>query len=198
MNQPLPRERFTAAIVRELVLSRLESEEPDAILAIFRADNGKPFTKRILAKLLGGEARWRIEQIANMTHVAEREATLPQEALVEEALRAVGRRPREAMRMSLLVAHRVTGITIDADALVTLNPSYFAGRIERNAKRRAAAADVALCTALAVALNRYVAARAECDAAEATIKGLTGYGEPFSPDQYEIERDCGMREEKSK
>ncbi len=84
MNQPLPRERFTAAIVRELVLSRLESEEPDAILAIFRADNGKPFTKRILAKLLGGEARWRIEQIANMTHVAEREATLPPALRIRE------------------------------------------------------------------------------------------------------------------
>jgi len=195
MNQPTPRPRFTAAIVRELVLSRLESEEPDAILAIFRAQDGKPFTKRILAKLPGGEARWHIDTIANMTHVSEREVQA-REPLVEEAHRAVGRRPLERMRTRLLVAHRVSGITIDAEALFKLNASYFEGRIARNAKRRAAATDEALCGKLADALNRYVAARAECDAAERTIRSFIGYGEPFSPDDYEIERDCGMREEK--
>lgn len=188
---------FTAARVREIVLSRLESEEPDAILAVFRKENGKPFTKRLLAKLPGGEARWRTETIANMTHVAERDET-PREPLVEEAyIKLAGRPPAERMRMRLLVAHRVSGIVIDADALVTLNPSHFEGRIERNGKRRAAAADEALCGKLADALNRYVAARAACAAAEAAVKGFIGYGEPFSPDQYEIERDCGMREEKS-
>ena len=157
-----------------------ESEEPDAILAILKAHDGKQLTKRLLAKLPGGEDRWLIRQIASMTSLEDR-----------DYLHSQGNRG-----IHLLVAYQLTNVRIDAAWVEEHNAAYFVGRRERNASRLALLnSSPALRQSMADALNGYAAAKAQLDAAKRQLDGLTGYGKPFAADEFTWERLCGAREE---
>ena len=161
--------RVTAAQIQALVASRVESDAADAVLEIFKRDQGKPLTKRLLGKLPGGEDVWCITHVAGMTHVETREY----------------RRTQGQKGICLLVAYDTKNVAMDAKFLEERNPAYFSARKERNEKR----ADVseASCAALAEAINRVIAAREALAEAEAGFDALAGYGKPFDADRYELE-----------
>ena len=170
----------TLQTVRAFVQSQRESDEPDAILAILATQNGKQLTKRLLAKLPGGEERWRLSQTAGMSHLETRD---------------YGRTGGNA-GIHLLIAYQITNVTIDAAVIEEKNPSYFEGRRNRNALRDATMGDPVLLQSMADALNGYAAAKARLDEAKKRLDALTSYGQPFSPDSYDWDGLCGAREEK--
>jgi hypothetical protein len=171
--------RITAEDVRAFILAKRESEEPDAILEILRANNGKKYTVHLLRKLPGGEERWRYSGIAGMSHLEERK--------------------RDDGAISFLTSYDRSGPhVIDAAWVEEHNPAWYLGRRERNAKRDATLADPEALDRMAFALNAYVDAKAALDEAKRNLDKLTGYGEPFSPDQYDFERLCGAREERKR
>ena len=90
--------QVTTETIRALTASRVEGDMPDEVLEVFRRENGKPFTKRILAKLPGGEAVWCIRQIATMTNLETKEYS-----------RTAGHKG-----VSLLVAYEIKNVAIDA------------------------------------------------------------------------------------
>jgi len=169
---------FTADAVRAKLLAARESDEPDAVLAVLKAHDGKQLTKRLLAKLPGGEARWLIRQVAGMTSLEDR-----------DYLHSQGNRGTR-----LLVAYQLTSVVVDAAWVEEKNAAYFAARRERNRLREAAAASPEACQHFAGTLAAYARAKEALDAAKADLDRLTGYGSPFSPDQYDWQRLCGAYE----
>jgi hypothetical protein len=180
----------TAKSVRDFLLSQRESDEPDAILAILKAHDGKQLTKRLLAKLPGaapmieGKDRWRISQFATMTHLETRDYS----------------RSGGNTGMHFLMAYATTNVVIDAAWVEEHNPAYFKGRRERNASRDLVCSQGTLGSAMpqlmADRLNDYEDAKAKLDEAKKNLDALTGYGHAFSADSYDWERLCGAREEK--
>ena len=171
---------FTADDVRAKLLAERESDEPDAVLAVLKAHDGKQLTKRLLSKLPGGNVRWLIRQVAGMTNLEDR-----------DYLRSQGNRG-----IHLLVAYQITSVVIDAAWVEEHNAGYFAARRERNRMREAAAASPEACQHFADTLAAFARAKETLDAARADLDRLTGYGSPFSPDQYDWQRLCGALEER--
>jgi hypothetical protein len=172
----------TVKSVRAFAESQRESDEPDAILEILKAHDGKPLTKRLLAKLPGGEERWFLHHTAGMmTHLEER-----------EYLRSEGSRG-----MHLLLARETKNVTVSATWIEEQNPAYFAGRRERNASRdKISNIHVsAIAQLMADRLNEYEEAKAKLDEAKANLDKLTDG--PFAADRYDWEKLCGARKGKS-
>lgn len=175
-----PTGTHTVSSVLAFLESQLESNEPDAVLAVLVERNGKPLTKRLLAKLPGGEAEWRLSQTAGMFHLETRN---------------YGRSDGNT-GIHLLIAYQITNVMIDAAWIEEHNPAYFEGRRNRNALRDATMGDPVLLQSMADALNSYEAAKAKLDEAAVRLEALTGYGKAFSPDSCDWEKICGAREEK--
>jgi hypothetical protein len=171
---------FTREYVQNKLAAEMESDEPDTVLAVLKAHDGKPITKRLLAKLPGGEERWRLRQTAGMTNLEDR-----------DYLHSQGNRG-----LSFLMAYALTSVRIDAAWVEKHNPAYFDGRRERNRMRTAAIGSPEACRHFADTLTAYARAKAKLDQAAADLERLTGFGSPFSPDQYDWERVCGAREER--
>lgn len=168
--------QVTADDVRAMVLSHVEDgETPEAILEVFKAHEGKQLTKRLLAKLPGGEQRWRISQTAGMTSLETWDYT-----------RSQGRQG-----VHLLVAYATKNVAIDAAFLEDRNPAFFSARRERNAERKARLEDPESLALLAERINAVRAARKQLEAAEAALEELSGYGKAFGAEQYEIEALSG-------
>jgi hypothetical protein len=174
-----PTGTHTVSSVLAFLESQLESNGPDAVLAVLVERNGKPLTKRLLAKLPGGEERWLINDHAGMTHLVER-----------GYLRSNGNRG-----MSLLMAYDVKNITIDSTWVEEHNPAYFKGRRERNAERNFALRNPSMAALMAERLNAYADAKVKLDEAKAALDEHIDH--VFSADRYEWERMCGAREERS-
>ena len=170
----------TIATVRAFLQTQRESDEPDEVLAILKQHDGKQLTKRLLAKLPGGEERWKLSQFATVTRLETRD---------------YGRIDGNA-GIHLLIAYQTTNVTIDAAWIEEHNPAYFKGRRERNASRDAAAGNPDLLSCMANRLNAYAEAKSELDEAKLHLDAATSYGQPFSADQYDWERLCEVREEK--
>jgi hypothetical protein len=170
--------KLTAADVRKVVEGEVESDTPDAVLAVFQAHDGKPFTRRLLAKLPGGESEWHIHQIAGMTSVQNK---------------AYGREGAKD-GISLLIAYALKNITVDAKFLVERNAAYFAARVERNAWRAEMLApkNAHKVVAMADVLNEVNAAKEKLRAAIALLETYTAHDGPFYADRYEfLTRVCG-------
>jgi hypothetical protein len=172
---------FTAADVRAKLAER-ESDEPDTVLEILKEHDGKPLTKRLLAKLPGGADRWLIRQIANMTSLEDR-----------AYLHSQGNRG-----IHLLVAYQTTSVRIDAAWVEEHNAGYFKGRRERNALRETSGKNLPLCLDMAKALTAFAQAKSLLDEAKRQLEVLTEHGAAFSPDQYDWQRLCGAYEERSR
>ena len=179
----------TIATVRATLESRIESDEPDEVLAILKKDDGKQLTKRILetlpsvgfgASLVSASGqRWRLSQHAGMIHLE-----------TWDYARSGG-----STGIHLLMAYAEKSVTIDAAWVEEHNPAYFKGRRERNAARRAALGNHEALTSMALALNKSETAKAILETAKSVLDECTQGG--FAPDSYEWERLCGAREERS-
>jgi hypothetical protein len=185
-------ETHTIQTVRAFLLSQRESDEPDEVLAILKAHDGKPFTKRILAKLPGGtkpisgmpiegQDRWTISQFATMTHLETRDY----------------RQTGGNTGIHLLMAYATTSVTINAAWVEENNPGYFKGRRERNAQRDNLTNGFTRSTTLelmADRLNAYEDAKMKLDEAKKQLDALTET--LFAADSYDWECLCGAREDK--
>jgi hypothetical protein len=92
--------------------------------------------------------------------------------------------------ISLLVCYGTVNVKIDPTFLEERNAAYFSARKERNAKRHAVLDDPNPLTLREMAQtveNIRTAQRALAQAMDA-YESLAGYGEPFSPDEYEIRK----------
>jgi len=168
----------TAESVRAHLESQLENEAlPDAVLEVFRREAGKPFTKRILAKLPGGEDAWRISQVANMTSIA-----------TADYIRTQGNEGH-----SFLVAYAIKNIEIDPAFLEESNARHYSARIARNAKRREAMASLELRDKLARALNEVSVAFLELERTKREVESLTEYGGPFESFRFSWEKVAGLK-----
>jgi hypothetical protein len=160
--------QITAGQIRDIVAGEWESSTPDEVLEVFRQNEGKPFSKRILAKLPGGEERWIIRHIASMTNLEEKSYS----------------RTGGNSGISLLVSYDAGRNMIDAADLEKRNPAYFSARKARNAKRLEASNDATLCQAMADAVNAVRAAREALAKAEEAMINLTAYDDgAFYPDR---------------
>jgi hypothetical protein len=172
---------FTIDDVRAMLLKEKESDEPDAILEILKANEGKKFNVFLLRKLPGGEERWAYDPIAGMTHIKDREY----------------RNERGNGGISLLLSYSMSGPgVVNAAWVEEHNPAFFKGRRERNAKRAACLVDADMCQKMADALTAYAKLHEALGNAKGALDALTGYEQPFSPDSYDWERLCGAREER--
>lgn len=164
--------------VKAVLESQMESDEPDAILEILKKQEGKQITKRTLALLPGGAERWFIRDNIGMLHLEDREY----------------RCHNGGKGISLLIAHHTKNVMIDTAKIVERNTAYFKGRIERNAKRRAALADGSLLGRFADAMTLVLDAVQQLEEETKNLQMFIGYGARMSPDQYEWERLAGIRE----
>lgn len=171
--------QFSIVDVRALLQRERESEEPDAILEILKSQAGKKFTVYLLRKLPGGEARWAFDYTARMTHIKDRQ--------YRDMYGSGG--------ISLLLSYVGTGPgVVDPAWVESHNASYFEARVSRNKRRDAMMYNEVALDTMAKVLTNYAKAKEELDRAKADLDSLTAYGQPFSQDQYELERLCGARE----
>lgn len=173
----------TPTQVLETLAANRESEEPDAILAVLKAHDGKQLTVRLLDKLPGGSERWHISKSAGMTHLTEWRYT-----------RTGGREG-----MSFLMAYSTTSVVIDAAWVEEHATCYFSARRERNAKRdrvltgpdRDTIADV-----MSTRINAVLTARMRLEHALQELGEWTGYDKLLSPDQYVWEALAGAKKDR--
>jgi hypothetical protein len=163
-------DKISAAQIRALVESHIESDLPDVVLEVLRAEDGKQLTKRILTKLPGGEETWRITHVATMTHLETWEYC----------------RSQGARGIHLLIAYETKHVQINAAWIEGRNPAYFEGRRERNQKRRVALANLPALEAVAGMVNAIREARAKLAEVEGALEEFTEYGALFSPEGREI------------
>ena len=171
-------ERFTSESVRALVASNWEGDLPDRALEVLRAHEGKQLTRRILPKLPGGEAQWRVLQEFGSTYLETCSYSLGEQY----------RKPGDLAPLHLTIADVQTGAVVDCNTIVARNQAYFAGRYERNAKRLIAQNSAELCQRMADALNAVATANAALAQAESSLDALTDYDEPFSPEKYDFQK----------
>jgi hypothetical protein len=163
-------ENVTTEEIRGIIKSRIESDLPDVVLEILKADDGKQLTKRILTKLPGGEETWRITHVATMTHLE-----------TWEYCRSQGVRG-----IHLLLAYETKNLRINAKWIEERNPAYFEARRERNEKRRAALANLPALEAVAGMVNATREARVQLAEIEGALSEFTEYGALFEPESQEI------------
>lgn len=174
--------RHTFNSVANLIQDNWESEVPDAVLEALRPFNGKPVTKRLLDKLPGGKDAWLLERAYGMTHIKNKIYAYSHGS--------------EKGGISLLLDWREDAFALDVNKVEERNPAYFSGRRERNHKRMEARNNRELLQKMADVMNEAERAQRALANAKEHFKALAGYGEPFSPVQYELERACGLREER--
>jgi hypothetical protein len=172
--------KITEETIKRVLEVSLESEEPDAILAILKEHEGKPLTKRILGKLPGGEESWRLTHAYGMTHLE-----------TWTYCRTSGKDG-----FHFLLAHAEKNVVLDTQFFVERNPSYFEGRIERNRERRNALGRPMACDRLADRMNAVQAARRALQKAEEEMETVVQAG--FTADRYDWQVLVGEDEAKAK
>jgi hypothetical protein len=142
--------------IRTIIESHIESDLPDTTLEVLKREDGKQLTKRLLAKLPGGEEVWRIAHVATMTHLE-----------TWEYCRSQGSRG-----ISLLIAYETKNVRIDASWIEQHNIAYFSARKERNEKRAKALESTEALVMAAQLVNAIRVAREQLAAAEETLSDL--------------------------
>jgi hypothetical protein len=171
-----PSPDITADRIRGVLAARIEGSMPDEVLAVLKEYDGKPLTKRLLAKLPGGEAVWRIVHSAGMTNL---------ETLIY--IRTSG-----GAGYSILLAHDVKNVVVNVKFIVERNPAYYDARVKRNWTREDVLANRELLTKMADTMNAVLRARAALAEVEAELEKLVEYGGPFAPDRYVWEELVGL------
>lgn len=161
----------TVETLTALITARQESDLPDQVLAALAPFAGKNITTRLLDKLPGGKAEWRLSREYGWTHLVSR-----------SYYRNSG---HDGLR--IMLARSEASVPLDLAFVEAENPAYFAGRRERTADRTSALQSPDRLAAVAQAMNAVDAAREALTAAEATLAQLTGWGTVFQPDNHAIE-----------
>jgi hypothetical protein len=139
---------------RELVLRRVEAEEPQrTILKFFQDNDGKRITQHHVEKLrqLTGRADLRLSKRYGMTNLEWKD----------------GENTR-----SLILAWSEVNVIMDAVLLEEKNAGYFSALDERNVKRNQVLSDSCLIDAVDMAVERYRRLRAEAAKARKELEGL--------------------------
>lgn len=173
-------QKHTRNTLAALIQERWESDLPDRVLEALRPFNGKQITSRLLDKLPGGKDEWLMFRHYGWTEIVTRNYHMSQ--------------GNHGTR--LILARSESAVPLDLAFVESDNPAYFSGRRERNHARMEARNDGARLDKLAAVMNRIERLQAELAEARADFETLTGYGEIFNPDRYELERACGLRETK--
>lgn len=169
--------KHTCNTVADLVQERWESEIPDTVLDALKPLDGKPVTKRLLAKLPGGETEWILERAYGMTHLKNRAYVKTQ----------------GNNGISLLLDWKTDAFPLDVREVEKRNPAYFSARKERNHARMEVRHNRELLSKMATILNRIEQAQKEIADAKAEFEELVAYGKPFAQDRHALERACGLR-----
>jgi|ERR1041385_9078872 hypothetical protein len=172
----------TAHTLRALIQARWESDLPDKVLEILKKENGKNITTRLVDKMPKESGPWYLIRHYGWT------------SLGNDAYRR-GDYGKDAME--IMLARSEASVPLDAAWVEKENAAYYSARKARNHARMEALNSVDELEAVAQAMNDCEQARAQLIAANARLKKLTQYGSKFSPDEYEIERACGMADAKS-
>lgn len=164
--------KHTVATVRQVIKSRIESNEPDLFLEALKPMAGKPITIRLCDKMPGGSDRWRLRRQYGMTHLETR-----------------GYPGDYKNEYSLLLFHSEQAEPLGTpEEIAERNACYYAGRVERNRKRAQAMQSDESCERLANCLNAYTKALTDLEAASTEYKALSDYYGPFNPEEYEFLR----------
>lgn len=182
-HQP-KREKHTATSVAALIAKNVEPTTAEEVLAVLKRLDGQQITTRLLDKLPGGRVEWRLSRHLGWTEIKNR------------AYVSTGGEHREGV--CLMLARSEASVALDAAWVERENPAYFAGRRERNALRANALANKALLERVAFCMNEVEEINQKREIAKKQLAVFLEHGEPLSPDQYDVERACGLREEKKK
>lgn len=170
----------TRQSVSNLIQEQVESDLPDKILEALRPFDGKPVTKRLLDKLPGGRAEWRLRRDYGMTHIETIDYW----------------RSRGNKGFSFLLGYSEDAFPLNLLFMEERNPAYFDGRRARNHSRMEVVNNKKLLDEMATAMNCVVEAKAALKDATEKFNKLAGYGEPFHADWLLLEKACGLGEEK--
>lgn len=173
--------QHTVESVAELIRRNIESETAEAVLHILRSLDGTLITTRLADKLPGGRVEWRLARQLGWTELKNR------------AYISTGGANREGV--CLILARSEAAVPLSADFVERENPAYFAGRRERNRLRNLAVHNPALLERVAFVMNQIEDINLQRDLAKKQFAVFVSTGEPLHPDQYELERACGLREE---
>jgi hypothetical protein len=168
----------TFQTVADLLQENWESDLPDKVMEALRPFDGKMVTTRMLEKLPGGKGQWVLERAYGMTHIKNRDYWMTH--------------GNAKNGVSLLLGHTEASFPFEWAKLAEKNPAYFSGRKERNHARMGARNTKDLLDRMAAAMNRVERANLELEAARKEFEELAGYGQPFAPDRYRLEDECGL------
>lgn len=164
----------TAATVRALLTSKIESDFPDHVLAALKTKNAKPLTKKILEIMPEDPSKsgWYLNRNYGMTHLE-----------TYSYARNAGK-----FGYSFLMAYTESSGLIDVQFVEERNPSYFSGRRERNTARAELLSSDRKLEEIAVLMNR----AAEVVMAVFVLDQSLSNG----PDSYAIRTACGLYDAK--
>ena len=171
--------KHSAATVAAIIQQRIESDVAEHVLTALKPCHGQLITTRLLDKLPGGRVEWRLTRNYGWTEVKNR-AYLSSQGGSSDGV-------------CLMLVRTEASVPLDVTWVERENPAYFAGRRERNAQRAQALADTGLLERFAFVLNEIEDVRQQLAVAREQFAGYVNRG-PLSPDRYEFERACGLRE----
>ena len=171
--------RHTVASVAALIAKNVEPEIAEEVLLALRPLDGQLITARMLDKLPGGRVEWRLSRTLGWTEIRNR---------------ANVRNKRDGVM--LLLARSDQSVPLSIQFVERENAEFLEGRRQRNALRAQALADVELLSRVASLMNEIEDLNQKHQTVKQQFAAFLESGEPLSPDQYELERACGLREPK--
>jgi hypothetical protein len=174
--------KHTANSVAALITKNMEPQTAEDVLAALKPLDGQLITTRLLDKLPGGRIEWRLSRHLGWTEIKNR------------VYLSTGGEHREGV--CLMLARSEASVPLSVEFVERENPAYFAGRRQRNDLRTAALANPELLTRVAFIMNEIEDINLKRTLAKKQFAAFVDHGEPLSPDQYALERACGLREEK--
>ena len=174
----------TAESVAAIIRQNIESEGAEAVLAILKKINGPLITTRLLDKLPGGRIEWRLSRALGWTELKNR--------------LYINSKGANREGICLILARTESSVPLSSDYVERENPAYFQGRRERNALRAKALADPDLLERLAKLFNKLEKVNKERAECRKEFQVFVAHGQPCAPDQYDLERACGLREDRDR
>lgn len=174
--------KHTAQTLAALIERRREPETAEAVLHALRPHHGQLITTRLLDKLPGGRVEWRLSRTMGWTEI------------VNDAYRKTQGNAPDGLR--LIIARSEAAVPLDVPWVERENVAYFAGRRERNKQRDAALADTEMLTRFSFVMNEIEDLHHKLAFARKSFEVFVEHDKPCSPDRYEFERACGLREDR--
>lgn len=171
---------YTHQDIHDLIQNAWENDLPRKVEQVLRQNEGKMLTARILDKLPGGKDVWRLRREYGMTNIENRDYYLTH--------------GNSKNGVSILCDWRIDSFPIETDKIVKNNAAYFEARDARNHARMESMNTKPLLDKMAAVMNKAERAWQQLQEAKAEFEELAGYGQPFAPDRYDLEKLCGLYE----